>query len=150
MAPTLVVPSVAEDEQLKEFNNVQNYSYLQITQYFFKKLLLKYQPNFFFKFEAINVGFLMIVVFFFQFCGEFSWRRDIPISVSDNGTSETLEFCVDPRAIPRNRSQNSNPSLVLRKPENSQPDAIGRNSVISSSNSSQVITCLKNLQKQKI
>eukprot|EP00105_Crassostrea_gigas_P013232 XP_011429504.1 PREDICTED: uncharacterized protein LOC105329782 [Crassostrea gigas] len=92
MAPTLVVPSVAEDEQLKEFNN---------------------------------------------FCGEFSWRRDIPISVSDNGTSETLEFCVDPRAIPKNRSQNSNPSLVLRKPENSQPDAIGRNSVISSSNSSQ-------------
>lgn len=64
MAPTLVVPSVAEDEQLKEFNNVQNYSYLQITQYFFKKLLLKYQPNFFFKFEAINVGFLMIVFFF--------------------------------------------------------------------------------------
>lgn len=63
MAPTLVVPSVAEDEQLKEFNNVQNFSNLQIAQYFFKKLLLKYEPNFFFKFEAINVGFLMIVVF---------------------------------------------------------------------------------------
>lgn len=47
MAPTLVVPSVAEEEHLKEFNNVENYSNLQITQYFFKKLLLKYQPNFF-------------------------------------------------------------------------------------------------------
>lgn len=77
---------------------------------------------------------------FFQFCGEFSWRRDIPISVSDNGTCETLEFCVDPRAIPRNRSQNSNPSLVLRKPGNSRSDTIGRNSISSSSNSSQVIT----------
>lgn len=63
MAPTLVVPSVAVEEHLKEFNNVQNYSNLQITQYFFKKLLLKYQPIFFFKFEAIYVGFLMIVVF---------------------------------------------------------------------------------------
>lgn len=57
MAPTLVVPSVAEEEHLKEFNNVQNYSNLQIAQYFFKKLLLKYEPNFIFKFEAINVGF---------------------------------------------------------------------------------------------
>lgn len=64
MAPTLVVPSVAEDEQLKEFNNVQNFSNLQIAQYFFKKLLLKYEPNFFFKFEAINVGFFNDCCFF--------------------------------------------------------------------------------------
>lgn len=63
MAPTLVVPSVAEEEHLKEFNNVQNYSNLQIAQYFFKKLLLKYQPNFFLSLKQLMWVFLMIVVF---------------------------------------------------------------------------------------
>lgn len=47
MAPTLVVPSVAEEEHLKEFNNVQNYSNLQITQYSCQKIIIEISTNFF-------------------------------------------------------------------------------------------------------
>lgn len=46
MAPTLVVPSVAEEEHLKEFNNVQNYSNLQIAQY--QKIIIEIWTKFYF------------------------------------------------------------------------------------------------------
>lgn len=145
MAPTLIVRSHREEGYLKEYNNVKYLINMHINHIFF--FISKMHPSLvmILLFQPCGSFLSTLMFFLFQLCGTYNWRRDVPVSVSDSGNSETFDFRVDPHPQRTGHSSiRSNLSLVSNKSGDSAAEWTGYNPITacdsSSSDGSQVIT----------
>ncbi|XP_022324338.2 uncharacterized protein LOC111125133 [Crassostrea virginica] len=70
-------------------------------------------------------------------CATYNWRRDVPVSVSDSGNSETFDFRVDPHPQRTGHSSiRSNLSLVSNKSGDSRAEWTGYNRITACDSSS--------------